>query len=41
MAGSLWFERYVPLAVLIVGLLGYIAYSFVQDLDIFLQWVWD
>ena len=34
-AGSLWFEFYVPLAVLVAGYLVYVGYNFVQDLSIF------
>lgn len=34
-AGSLWFEFYVPLTVLVVGYLVYVGYHFVQDIRIF------
>lgn len=40
-AGSLWFEWYVPLAVLIAAVLVYVGYGFVRDMDVFLQWIRD
>lgn len=36
---SLWFGWYVPLAVLVVGMVLYIGYSFVKDQDIVLEWI--
>ena len=34
-AGSLWFDFYVPFAVLVVAYLVYVGYHFVQDIRIF------
>ncbi|PGF14205.1 hypothetical protein CP556_24640 [Natrinema sp. CBA1119] len=36
---SLWFEFYVPLAVLIVGYLIYVGYHFIKDVNIFLEFL--
>lgn len=36
---SLWFEFYIPLAVLIVGYAIYVAYHFSQDMSIFLDFL--
>jgi hypothetical protein len=38
-AVSLWFGFYIPLAVLIVGVLAYGAYQFVQDLGVVRRWL--
>mgnify|MGYP000362661741 CR=1 FL=1 len=38
-AVSLWFEFYVPLAVLIVCWIGYVGYHFVQDVSDFLDFL--
>lgn len=38
-AVGLWVEFYVPLAALIVGWLAYLAYHFVQDVGVLLEWI--
>lgn len=38
-AVSLWFEFYIPLGILAASWLLYGAYQFVQDADIFLDWL--
>ncbi|WP_230890146.1 hypothetical protein [Halobacterium sp. KA-4] len=38
-ATSLWFEFYIPLAVLIVGNVVYVGYHFLQDVSIFLDFL--
>jgi hypothetical protein len=39
LAGSLWFEWYVPFAALLVGLLVYIGYRFTQDAHVIVDFL--